>query len=389
MHLAVFAPAFTFSLYESEAPANHKLPITLIVRCNYKKKNLQKMDKPYYIENLITQRIEYEKSIFKGSEKEFDNLIDEKLPELLTNITSGLMEVTYKYCLDKKSDLKKREKEINSKIKKNYGIGIQLFEGFLELNSKISSMTYDKYYKIFDNDQDHIKLDTLVANHVRACQVANEIKTMVTNGFADGAHARWRTLHEISVIFLYLYNSDYETIEMYNAYEVIETYKKAIEYNECCDELGLEPIEDSEIGEIKQQRDLLISKYGKEFTENYGWTMKDLPKGKRNFRELEKLVNLNYLRAIYIWSNESIHGGVSGIKTKLSLRENEQHYFLTGPNDCGFIDPIYFTSISLSEMSNVFLNMEDSLMNKILRKLLSDFQNLVVEEFEKSENNCT
>jgi len=117
--------------------------------------------------------------------------------------------------------------------------------------------------------------------------------------------------------------------------------------------------------------------------------MKDLPKGKRNIRELEKLVNLNYLRAIYIWSNESIHGGVSGIKTKLSLRENEQHYFLTGPNDCGFIDPIYFTSISLSEMSNVFLDMEDSLMNKILRNLLSVFQNLVVEEFEKSANNCT
>jgi len=100
------------------------------------------MDEPYYIENLINQRIEYEKSIFKGSDKEFDKLIDEKIPELLSGITSGLLEVTYKYCLDKKNDLKKREKEISAKIKKNYGIGIQLFEGFLELNSKISSMTY-------------------------------------------------------------------------------------------------------------------------------------------------------------------------------------------------------------------------------------------------------
>jgi hypothetical protein len=344
------------------------------------------MDEPYYIENLINQRIEYERSNFKGSEKEFGKLIDDKLPELLKSITRGLMEVTYKYCLDKKSDLKNREKEINTKIKKNYGFGIQLFEGFLELNSKISSMTYDKYYKSFDTYQDHIKLDALVANHVRACQIANEIKILVKNGFADGAHARWRTLHEISVIFLYLYNSDYETIEMYNDYEVIETYRKANEYNECCEELGLESIEDSEIENLNQKRDFLISKYGKEFTENYGWTMKDLPKGRRNFRELEKFVNLNHLRAIYTWSNESIHGGVSGIKTKLSLRENEQHYFLTGPNDCGFIDPIYFTSVSLSEMSNAFLNMEDSLMNKILEKLLLLFKNQVVEEFEKREN---
>jgi len=343
------------------------------------------MDEPYYIENLIKQRIEFEKSRFKGSKREFEKLIDDKLPELLKSISNGTIEVLYEYCLDKKNDLKKREKEINTKIKKNYGFGIQLFEGFLELNSKISSITYDKYYKTFDTLKDHIKLDTLVSNHVRACQIASEIKALVTNGFADDAHARWRTLHEISVIFLYLYNSDYETVEMYNDYETIESYKKAKDYNDCCEELGWESIETSEIENLNQEKNRLIEKYGKEFCESYGWTMRNMPKGRRNFREIEKNVDMSHLRAIYTWSNENVHAGVSGIKTKLSLRQNEQNCFLTGPNDCGFLDPIQFTTISLYEMSNVFLNMEDSMMNKILGEVLLFFQNEVIKEFAQIE----
>lgn len=32
-----------------------------------------------------------------------------------------------------------------------------------------------------NNKDDHIKLDTLIARHVRGCQVANEVKVMVAN----------------------------------------------------------------------------------------------------------------------------------------------------------------------------------------------------------------
>jgi hypothetical protein len=35
---------------------------------------------------------------------------------------------------------------------------------------------------------------------VRGCQVTDEILCLLENGFADGAMARWRTLHEITVV---------------------------------------------------------------------------------------------------------------------------------------------------------------------------------------------
>lgn len=343
------------------------------------------MQEPYYIENAIKNFLKETKSKYDGKEAKFDKIIDEKLTISIENIAKSTLEELYNYCISDNSDLKNREKEISSKISENYKIGIRLFKGFMELNAQISSMTYGKYFKIFDTFDDHIKLDTLIAIHVRACQVANEILALIKNGYADGAHAKWRTLHELSVTFLYLYDSDYEVIHMYNDYEIIEKYKKAKEYKACENSLDLEKLEDNVWEDLCKERNEIIKKYGKDFSEGYGWTMNDLPKGKRNFRELEKHVGAEKLRVIYSWANESVHAGVSGIKDKLSLREEESYHFLTGSNDCEFLDPVQYTSYSLCQMSEVLLGMEDSVLHKIFDELLFYFQNEIVLEFSKVE----
>lgn len=343
------------------------------------------MQKTYYIENSIQKFIEEAKNKYEGRETELDKVIDEKLPTTIENIAKNTLDEIYNYCVGDDSDLKNHEKEIYNKISDNYKVGIKLFEGFMELNAQISSMTYGKYFKLFDTFDDHFKLDTLIAIHVRACQVANEILVLIKNGYADGAHARWRTLHELSVTFLYLYDSDYEVIHMYNDYEIFEKYKKAKEYKSCESKLDLEKLEDVEWDELFNRREEIIKKYGKDFSEGYGWTMNDLPKGRRNFRELEKHVGTEKLRIIYSWANESVHAGVSGIKEKLSLREEESYYFLTSSNDCGFLDPVQYTSYSLCQMSEVLLGMEDSMLHKIFDELLFYFQHEIVLEFSKVE----
>ncbi len=360
---------------------------TLTVRRN-KPQYIEKkrVEKPYYIENLIQDRIDKERSKFKGTSEEFERAFNNNIPDLIKSITSGLAETIFEYCVGEENDLKKRELEIVDKIEGKYKTGLTLFEGFIELNSKISSITYDKFYNIFDTYEDHQKLDTLISNHVRACQISNEIKILIANGYADGAFARWRTLHEICVVFLYLYDSSYEIIEMYNDYAVIEGYRKAKSYNQCADFFGWELLSDEELNQLYINKEEVISKYGKDFQKSYGWTMNSLPNGKRNFKELEKLVAKDNLRAVYTWSNESIHAGVSGINMKLSLRSEEQNKFLTGPNDYGFLDPVQYATASLYEMSSVLLGMEDSILNKVLVELLVFFQNEIVKEFDKIES---
>ena len=40
----------------------------------------------------------------------------------------------------------------------------------------------------------------LISSHMRACQIADEVLCLIEGGFADGAMARSRSLHEVAVI---------------------------------------------------------------------------------------------------------------------------------------------------------------------------------------------
>lgn len=55
----------------------------------------------------------------------------------------------------------------------------------------------------FLNDNE-LLVSVLVHFHARACQLGKEILKLLKGGFAEGAFARWRTLHEIVVISFFI-----------------------------------------------------------------------------------------------------------------------------------------------------------------------------------------
>jgi hypothetical protein len=340
------------------------------------------MDELFMIENLINKAIKEAKLTFKGDESELEAKMVSKIPDVVTIVVDEV----FRYYTSNATDIKRWERKIKRKISKQYGLGLELFAAFIELNSKISSSTYRKFHQHFDEVDDQLKLDVLIANHVRACQIANEIRVLVTNGYADGAHARWRTLHEICVTFLFLYDHDYETVQMYNDYEIIEKWKKAKEYRETYEQLNFDPLEESEWQTLEQARQNLLVKYGKDFGDSYGWFINHMPKGRRNFKELEKLAGQNHFRAVYGWANENVHAGISGLRQRLGLREQDQQYFLIGPSDYGFLDPVQYTAASLVEMSYTLLNMENSIMSTVYSELLTFFQQELINAFSRFED---
>lgn len=118
----------------------------------------------------------------------------------------------------------------------------------------------------------------------------------------------------------------------------------------------------------------MLVKYGKDFGDSYGWFINHTPKGRRNFKELEKLAGQNHFRAVYGWANENVHAGISGLRQRLGLREQDQQNFLVGPSEYGFLDPVQYTAASLVEMSYTLLNMENSIMSTIYLEMLAFFQ---------------
>jgi hypothetical protein len=95
---------------------------------------------------------------------------------------------------------------------------------------------------------------------VRACQVTDEILCLLENGFADGAMARWRTLHEIGVVAAALAKFDEDIAERYVVHQAVESKRAMKRYLDCYKELGYRPLGVQTIKRIEKKYDAAIAR---------------------------------------------------------------------------------------------------------------------------------
>ncbi len=115
--------------------------------------------------------------------------------------------------------IQKNNRQIfNDYVNKNWGKPLDLLEALISVSLEAGQDFHEKFGPIAAQEN-NIVFDVLTRLHARGCQVSSEILILLRNGLADGAHARWRTLHEICVEaqFIALYGNDvalkvYETL---------------------------------------------------------------------------------------------------------------------------------------------------------------------------------
>ena len=97
---------------------------------------------------------------------------------------------------------------------------------------------------------------------VRSCQVTDEIICLLENGFADGAMARWRTLHEIGVVAAVIGKHGEEIAERYHAHQAVESKRAMNKYLACYKQLGFRPLSARSIKRIEDRYNSALAKYG-------------------------------------------------------------------------------------------------------------------------------
>lgn len=183
--------------------------------------------------------------------------------------------------------------------------------------------------------------------HTRAVQIANEVSCLLKGGYSDGAMARWRSLHETTVILAFLSRHDDALSSRFVDFQAITRLKAATEYNEHQAVLGFEQFDPADLARFQKERDAMLAKYGQQFASEYGWAA-DVFKQKRvTFKEIEKFVDLSYLRPQYGFASKNVHSGVDSIGFRLALSMSNQETLLAGPSNEGLIEPIQCTSYSL------------------------------------------
>ena len=135
------------------------------------------------------------------------NQLLESLPELFMDTADSMSEKLLHELKTKKNKILKKQKAMgcgfSSRLEKAYKNAFNLLELqlFIALETGDAFNHEERPMAVISNNYVFEALSRL---HARACQVTDEILTLLKAGFADGAHARWRTLHELAVTSIFI-----------------------------------------------------------------------------------------------------------------------------------------------------------------------------------------
>jgi hypothetical protein len=225
--------------------------------------------------------------------------------------------------------------------------------------------------------------DALIRLHARACQIASEVLTLLRCGYADGAHARWRSLHELTVVALFISQNGRDVAEQYLLHDTVESYKAAEQYQKYAPVLGYEPFTGDELRKMRERRDAAVQHFGKPCGEEYGWAVKALNRKCVTFCDIERAVGLQHWRPFYKMACQNVHANAKGLFMKLGLHPQGPDYLLAGASNFGLADPGHGTAISLSQITTALLVKKESLDNLVMCEILQELQSRCGEAFLK------
>lgn len=145
-----------------------------------------------------------------------------------------------------------------------------MLEAFLHLSIEIGDVV-NKELRSIVTKQNCFLIDVVTRLHGQACLIGGEILTLLRSGYADGANARWRSLHEVVVISSFIQEKGNEIAKRYFEHYTIESYKALNEYQSNAKRLKLIPFSIDEAREISEEQKRLIEKYGSSYRNVYGW----------------------------------------------------------------------------------------------------------------------
>lgn len=218
--------------------------------------------------------------------------------------------------------------------------------------------------------------------HARGCQVFREVVLLLRNGYADGANARWRTLHELAVTALFIQQHGDDTAKRFLEHAQVENHKAALEYAKWQQRLGVEPLDQEMIREFETERDRLLAQYGNVFDTPHGWAAGALNRNDRfSIEALEVAIDLSHLRPYYRQASYGVHAAPKAALFCLGNPDPESPFHLAGASNAGLADPGQSAAISMVQLTIPLLTDEPTLESLTTAKLLDRVMNRAIHEF--------
>jgi hypothetical protein len=330
-----------------------------------------------------------------------------KLSETIGNevepISNSVAKILYKALRKRMNHMLRSQRRAYKGFEKRHYLrwkeGIDFLEAFMVLAYELGANFNQQYRIEASNTQDYL-FEALTRLHARAVQIGFEVLLLLSKGFADGAHARWRSAHEIAIVSNFLATNGQDVAKRYLDYEVIESYEAMRQFQKYAESLGYDKFPEEDLAHLRKICESLAEKYGPSYYNEHkynehGWAAKALGKEGRKDRvkisDIEKAVELDHYRPYYRMASQNIHASPKGSRIRLGLRSGEE-LLLAGPSNYGLFDPAYGIAVSVLQSTVPLLTMKKSLdaivMSKVLEKYVANIENAFgkVDNEMKKEN---
>jgi hypothetical protein len=177
----------------------------------------------------------------------------------------------------------------------------------------------------------------LLRLHARAVQIVGEILALMEAGYADGAMARWRTLHEVTVVALLINDADEDLAIRFVDHEAVGRLQAANLHQRSCAARNQVPIPEEEMAALEADQAAVVRKYGPEFKKEYGWAATYVGNPDPKFDKLETAAGRATMRQEYKLASYNIHAGSRGLFFKIGMLDGSG--LMAGASNAGFDEP--------------------------------------------------
>ncbi|MFC8983845.1 DUF5677 domain-containing protein, partial [Streptomyces sp. NPDC057131] len=288
-------------------------------------------------------------------------------------------------------------------------LGYRWYSGFVSLHAiiRFAEEATMNEIDVFmpKNNSDEMKkiMNVLFKLCAKSVQTSKEIFTLLRSGYPDGAIARWRSLHENSVVFKILIKNfedidfTYELINRYMDFSDIEVSKEINIYKIATPKIGLDPIEESIEEEFRRRKRELITKYGRDFLKPNMWAKPVFSEDIRDikFFHLEQIAEVDNLNPYYNLANYQVHTSPKGLFNSNGFipGESQKNFYNFGSSNYGLSLPGQLTAISLGSiiisLLSLNVNLDTLIRQQAIEKLLEPIQDefySIESQIEAEEN---
>jgi len=241
------------------------------------------------------------------------------------------------------------------RLAKTWSEPLRLYEVILKATFDAGAVFSEEHWAQARQEND-FRFETLASLYSQACLVAGEVIELLKGGYARGAHARCRTLHELAV-FAQIIGEHPEVAERFLLHEAVEDARSMDTYQaKLAGRPGYEPYSKEDVDAGHARRDAALARFGDSFKDYYGWAVPLFPaKVHLTFEKLEDLAGLGHLRPWYDWATHlGVHASSRGVRLNL-LTRGDVSAPLAGPTNIGLSDPGEEALISLLQVTTSLL----------------------------------